>query len=376
MLSRLLSLELGRSPMINDEDCEVELPTTVDDVNARLEASWNSPNDPQSLSPFPAVLCVSREISSLLRITRLPSLSPDMIQDCDLNFNSCMATFPAHHQFGVNEALDPRTIAPIIYLQNARLLLHRHNLTAICPPEIRSTAVSQCVVIAQNTAQLLSRCLADSSMPPNQHLTSHHTWESQLVSSANALFCTHIWRCTLFLCFRADFQAALTCARVSAIIGDARPINTACGIYIDFFLNRLTERMQHESRTSISSDEELIAYVSGDLQGRIEHSWVWHGSNGFEQQPLERSGLSFVDEKDENVSRGSITERKFDTRDWGRILERLNGLAHEHEQERRKPAHGFLQSTPEELMHLETPNPGHNQGTSVSSSRISIADIM
>lgn len=363
--------------MINDEDCEVELPTAVDDVNARPEASWTSPSIPPFSSPFLRMLWVSREISSLLRITKLPSLSPDMIQNLDLHFDNCMATFPAHHQFRSNEVLDPRTIAPVIYLQNARLLLHRHNLTAICPPETRSAAMSQCVVVAQDTAQLLSRCLMDASIPPNQHSTSRHTWKAHLKSSASAFFCTHIWRCTLFLCFQADFQAALTCARVSAIIGDARPINTECGRYVAFFLERLIEKMRHEDRTYINSDEELIAYVSGDLQGRIEHSWVWHGGVGSQKQPLERSGLSFMEEKDDSIAREFSLDRAFNTVDWDRVLERLGQLAREHQQEqRRKIAPGFPQTIPGESMHLAPSNPGHTQGIPVSSSRISIADIM
>lgn len=375
--SSLLSLELGKPPMVNDEDCEIDLPATMDDMNVRPEITWTSPSVTQSSSSFLATLWVSRKISVLLKVIKLPTLPPAAIQNCDLQFNDCMATFPAHHQPRRTEVIDPRTIAPVIYLQNARLVLHRHNLTTMCTTDVRSAAMLQCVIIAQDTAQLLSRCLMNPPIASDLHLASHNMLKTHLESSAIAFFCTHVWRCTLFLCLRADFQSALICARVSAIIGDTRPINMACGRYMAFFLDRLIEKMQHDAGAYIDSDEELIAYVSGDLQGRPEHSWIWHDSEESQKKSLEEFNMAHIEEGDRKVAMEPNMERASNRVDWDKMLERLNRLALEdQEEQRQKLAQSFPQTMPGKPMHSAVSIPGHTQGIPVSSSRISIADIM
>jgi hypothetical protein len=97
--------------------------------------------------------------------------------------------------------------------------------------------------------------------------------------------CTHLWRCTLFLLFGGHFDAALTCIRASANIATLRDVNVACGRNIAFFLDALIEKRRAGGlagsqgyRSERELDEELIAYVSGDLQASTENSWVWQGS--------------------------------------------------------------------------------------------------
>lgn len=357
--------------MIGDEDFEVGLPTAVDDVNLRSEALCSTSGAPQSSSPFLATLCVSREMSNLLNITKLLTLPSTAIQTCDLQFHECMTTFPAHYPPRKKEALNPSTIAPVIYLQNARLLLHRHNLTNVCTTETRSAAMNHCISVAQDTAQILSRCMMEP-LAQDPHSTSHLPLQVFLEPSAIAFLCTHIWRCTLFLCLGINFQAALTCARVSAIIGNARPINTACGRYVDLFLDRLIEKMRHKPRTRIDFDEELIAYVSGDLQGRIEQSWIWHGGEGSRKQSSERFGT----EENKTVAIESDVEQAFDKAEWKGILERLDRLAHEHQQEQHFQGQEHSPSTLRDLTHSASSNQIYPQSNAISSNRISIADIM
>jgi len=99
--------------------------------------------------------------------------------------------------------------------------------------------------------------------------------------TANAMTCTHIWRCTLFLLFGGHYDAALTCIRASASIATLRDVNVACGRNVAFFLGVLIEKKRNGGgmgREKGELDEELVAYVSGDLQGSTENSWVWQGS--------------------------------------------------------------------------------------------------
>ncbi|OAX78039.1 hypothetical protein ACJ72_07657 [Emergomyces africanus] len=96
-----------------------------------------------------------------------------------------------------------------------------------------------------------------------------------MASAATTVLCCHIWRCTLILLLRGDYSGALVCVQTSAAIGDARPANTACGRYVSFFLKTLLEKAQRNGVENLDHDEEMIAYVSGDLQGRISGSWIW-----------------------------------------------------------------------------------------------------
>lgn len=106
------------------------------------------------------------------------------------------------------------------------------------------------------------------------------SWRAKVVSTTTSVMCTHLWRCTLILCFRADYTNALSCVRVSSAVGDLRLVNNACGRNLAFFLDRLTERVQsgNGSQQQLEMDEEMLAYVSGDMQGCTENSWVWTGS--------------------------------------------------------------------------------------------------
>ncbi|KAB8300487.1 hypothetical protein EYC80_000653 [Monilinia laxa] len=99
----------------------------------------------------------------------------------------------------------------------------------------------------------------------------------------------HIWRCTLFLLFGGHFDAAITCIRAAAIIGYSREVNVACGRHIAFFLSTLIEKKRSSSMKGREApgylgqrigryemDEEVLAYLSGDLQGGDE-AWIWQG---------------------------------------------------------------------------------------------------
>lgn len=75
---------------------------------------------------------------------------------------------------------------------------------------------------------------------------------------------------------------------MSAVIGKYREVNIACGRNLAFFVETLLEKRRAGGRPRDMTDEELVAYVSGDVQGTTDNGWVWQGSEtgmALNQQP-------------------------------------------------------------------------------------------
>jgi ribosomal protein L37AE/L43A len=272
---RQMSLELGRPLLIEDADCDVALPAAIDDHYIH-DAGMLVPNGVSPLTNFILpIIHVVRAVSQLIKTLKSPTISPSTLATFDTHFASCMAAFPPSFQHAAQDPLDPRMLAPVCHLMNARVILHRHNLTTSCPPEARANAIEQCIRAALDSTNLFARAMASS--------TSSNPTIPPFGPTANAMTCTHIWRCTLFLLFGGHFDAALTCIRASASIATLRDVNVACGRNIAFFLTTLIEKRRAGGLVGSSGyrgtmDEELLAYVSGDLQASTENSWVWTGS--------------------------------------------------------------------------------------------------
>lgn len=266
---RLLALEIGKPVSINDQDCDVDLPCPI--VDERYISDGILP-DSQQTTPFLAAIHVVRSIGQLTRTLRCPTIAPATLETFERHFDACMGTFPASYHPRSDQPLDPRSLAPIVYLQNARLILHRHNISPMSPADARSISLDHCISAALDTATLLSRCL--------QHpLPGGEDGLAVFASAATTILCMHIWRCTLFLLLRQEYAAALVCVQASSQIGDLRAINAFCGRYLAFFVRFLLDRMRRPGPpVDLSRDEELIAYVSGDMQGSSDGSWVWQGS--------------------------------------------------------------------------------------------------
>ncbi|KAJ5091192.1 hypothetical protein NUU61_006062 [Penicillium alfredii] len=267
---RLLALEMGKPVLINDQDCDIDLPCPLDEQY--MTEGSKIPEGPQT-TPLLATIHVVRSIGQLTRTLRSSAISPATLETFERHFNTCLATFPAQSHPQTDQDLDPRSLAPIIYLQNARLLLYRHNISPFCPEAVRASAKDYSVSTALDTAHILSRTM-------RIHPTSAggSDWRPAFASCAGTLLCTHVWRCALLLLFRQEFASALVCVQAGAAIGDARAINAACGRYLGFFLRSLLDRMRRTDLGDLDHDEELMAYVSGDMQGTSDGNWVWQGS--------------------------------------------------------------------------------------------------
>ena len=189
-----------------------------------------------------------------------------------------MALFPKNLQLSSTEYLDPRFLAPVIHLQNARFVLRRHNLSPFCTPEMRTQAIDQCLAVARDTAHLLSRCMSPPYNDSPGHSPSKLDWRTHFSKCSFSILCTHLWRCILVLLFRSEYSLALLLIRASAAIGASRHVNFACGRNVSFFLRCLFERLQKGRNTGLEHDEEMMVYLSADMQSSTDSSWVWQGS--------------------------------------------------------------------------------------------------
>ena len=261
--------------MIKEEDCDVQMPSPASDDFIDEGQTWTHSSASSAQSVLLSTIHVIGPIARLLRLLRCPQISVDAIHTYDAHFDQVMQSFPTPYQLSNADYIEPAEMMPVFYLQNAKLILHRHNLTPICDQQTRSQALTRCTEVAKVTAKFLHRCMQHPPSPKTSNSAQGTpTWEERLVAGVSAFLCTHIWRCTMFLLFRLEFDSALTCARASAVLGNSRLVNTACGRYLDFFLSQVIVKSRHKA--NLDTDEELIAYVSGDQQANFHSSWIWH----------------------------------------------------------------------------------------------------
>ncbi|RYP59229.1 hypothetical protein DL769_008638 [Monosporascus sp. CRB-8-3] len=168
-----------------------------------------------------------------------------------------------------------------------------------------------------------------------------------LADTATALLTTHIFRCTLFLLLAGRYEAACTCLRALSSIGARRDVATPCGRFISFFLTTLTSKRAELAsyfprsashgfantappgpaavQESLIRDEELLIYVSADLQAGPESSWVWAGAES--EAPVISAkpaggGLLMADNRT-----GLSAEEMQDWGDWDGLFTRIKSLA-------------------------------------------------
>lgn len=275
--SRLLAVELGKPLLNKDEDFATNYLGPTDDDR---DTSDGLPTQ------LVAMVNVVRCLQSLSQPLQSLYITRERLQSYEEYLHTCFSSFPQTFHTSASEPLDPRVIGPLICLQNARLLLQRHNLTPSCPADLRLEAIDKCVMVARDTAMTLSRCL-DPALSPKAASSEK---PRLLAISASTVLCMHLWRCLLFLLFRADYAPAIILVQAASSIGGARPVNQCCGRHVEFFLHLLYSRLQKGHSGNFDEDEEMIAYVSGDLQSNPDTSWVWQERDrGWESSKLATS---------------------------------------------------------------------------------------
>lgn len=248
--------------LINDDECDTEYPEVLDEERLVTDDVQN-PLPPTLLL---ANIHIARLMAPLAKIFRSLCITNEALTKFESQLGECLHLFPRTLQLSSTTPVDPCIMAPLLYFQNTRILLHRHNLSPSCSSEQRAQAIEQCLHASRDTASLLARCMIP-------HVQSHD-WEQRFILSSTSMLCTHLWRCMLFLLFRQLYDAFFVLLRAAAVIDGARSINICCGRHLSFFLRRLVERHEHPSNIDVKQDEEILVYLSADLQAST-NSWVW-----------------------------------------------------------------------------------------------------
>ncbi|KAL2755295.1 hypothetical protein ACRALDRAFT_2104483 [Sodiomyces alcalophilus JCM 7366] len=291
ILDRVLALELGKPVMIDDADCDVSLPAGVDDHYIHEGGIVVPPGREPLNHSLLAIISVVRSYAVLIRtVAAPPAVAPARLATLDQHLASYCRSFPPACDASSSAPLSPHLLAPYAYVLQARLALHRHNLAPVCPPEARMAAMEKCTHTALETASLVSRTTG------------------ALADGATALLTAHIFRCALFLLLAGHWDHAITCIRALASVDTKRDIAVPCGRFLAFFVMTLgAKRAEYASLVSrttpptkpsfapgappappsqvgpqalqeaLRRDEELLAYVSADLQAAPHCAWVWAG---------------------------------------------------------------------------------------------------
>ncbi|KAK8094133.1 fungal-specific transcription factor [Apiospora hydei] len=315
ILDRTMSLDMGRPSLIHDADCDVTLPEAIDDHYLHAEGPVH-PLNADSLTHS-----LHLEAPCLLRRRGYPLL----IRTSPV----ARGAFPAACDPENPLPIPPHMLMPMAYLLSARLLLHRHNLAPTCPPDIRSNAIAQCSYTAAETAKLIARTNAS------------------LADTATALLTTHIFRSALFLVMTEQHELAGVCIRALKSIDIRRDVAVPCGRFLSLFLSAVANKRAEVAaylprsvpgfgaqrpppaaafQEALCRDEELLAYLSADLQGGVESAWVWVGAER-DTMPAAASASGGI-VRSENRT-GLSAEDLRDWIGWDRLDGQLRGLATE-----------------------------------------------
>ena len=335
-LFSIVSLEIGRPLMIDDDDCDVGEPTPVDDECITPNGIM-PPAGPITPNGLVSVIPVVRMHAQLKKTLKSRTIAISTLATYDEHFRSIMSTYPDPFPIHSQAYLDPRLLTAACCLQVTKFFLYRHNFSPICRRVERQDALYKCVEVAKDTAHYIQRSMQQASPSPNTGFYSPvhmGNWAARLRTMAPAFYCSHLWRCALVLCLRLEYAPALTIVQASASVGDLRKNNIACGRNLAFFLDQLIGRLRAgATKQSLETDEEMLAYASGDLQGCAEEGWVWAGSEtGANLNASNGYGNDRTNTTSDSQTTNTLTERE--TQEWGGwnyIQQTLTQLLHEQQ---------------------------------------------
>lgn len=224
---------------------------------------------------------VARLTASIKHTLGDAKVSTSVLATYDDHFQGVMVGMPLEFQINSDSFIDPVFAFPTLCLQVIRFHLYRHNLSPrTCGLAERLDALKRCASVAQDTVRYIERMhQTQSHGEADRRLDSsaEQSWLRRVKEGSNSFLCLHLWRCTLILCFQGQYQSALALLQMSKVIGNVRVVNVACGLYLRFFMELFRERMVQSgySLQRVEQDEELLAYVSADLQNSADSSWVW-----------------------------------------------------------------------------------------------------
>ncbi|KAB5585716.1 fungal-specific transcription factor domain-containing protein [Coniochaeta sp. 2T2.1] len=380
ILDQSLALELGRPSLIDDSDCDVSLPTPVDDHYIH-DNRIALPNGAEAMThSLIHIIHVVRSYRSLNKSLSSSVIAPTRLSTFDQYFGACLRIFPSVCDSTSPARISPQLLNPLIYLLHARLLLHRHNLSPACQTPVRQIAIDECIHTAAETASYLSR-----------------TMTHDLPSSATTMLLLHTFRCALLLLLGGQFDQATTCIQALASANSRPDVTLPCGRFLSFFASNLAAKraeikdyyvkefarnqqappsyqdLAQATQEALRQDEEVLAYVSADLQASLETAWIWTGGErehppSQQEPPAGPKPTAPTGQLSTFESRRGLTEEE--AMDWGG-WDRLQALIQEPEQQQQHhrkptpPAPVVLPSNwppPQPLLHPADPSTQQGQG--------------
>lgn len=326
VMDRMMALEMGRPALIHDFDCDVALPEPIDDHFLSPEGPVHPHNVEPLTHSLHVILNVVRSIPAITQAMASAPIAPTRLSTFDAYFATCQRAFPAACDPSSNLPIPPHMLMPLAYLLSTRLLLHRQNLSPSSPLGVRTVAIEQCTHTAIETALLIGRTNAS------------------LADTATALLTTHIFRSALFLVLTGHNDYAATCVRALKSIDSRRDVAIPCGRYISFFTSLVANKRnellayyprsvpaqgyQHQPSSAqaiqerILTDEELLTYITADLQAGNETSWIWAGAerDAVVGTPPVGGGLARIENRT-----GHTQEELRDWGGWDRLDAALRG---------------------------------------------------
>jgi hypothetical protein len=315
--------------LIDDDDCNVDLPSTVEDCFIQPQGIVRNPATYAPHTGLAAIIPIAYIVPKLRKTLKAAIISPHIHQSYNEHFHRIQAAFPEQYHPASQSFLDPMGLPVVLTLLRVSSQLYRHNTAISFGNTERAAALNGCLLMAQETAAYISRSV---QLPPAKPTASEYpeAIQAAILPIVSSMLCTNLWRCMLVLCLCADYDGALVCLRLSATIGDTRKVNMACGRNLAFFLDRLTERIRsgNGARHQLEQDEEMLAYVSGDTQGSLEAAWIWTdseiGQTMSQTQTSPTVDLSTREGEDSRAVdttslplRPTLAATEKDTREWG-----------------------------------------------------------
>ncbi|KAH7406711.1 fungal-specific transcription factor domain-containing protein [Phaeosphaeria sp. MPI-PUGE-AT-0046c] len=384
---RIASLDSHRPMLISEHDCDIPLPSPVEDRYIQPQGITRTHAQSGPCTGSLALIQTTRVYVQVYQALRSSTILSQTMKNLDEDFRARASLLPESYRLGSQAALDPSALPPLFVLLSAQFHLYRRNISPVCRQSDRAEALSRCMSIAQETAKQISRTLHSPTRPDPER-----NWKSRVALLASNMICLHVWRCLLILCFRGDYDAAFVCLHLASAIGSTRKVNSECGKHMLFFMDQLLGRVRsgHGSSQQLEQDEEMLAYASGDVQGNVEHSWVWAGTNPVMSGTTQHGSLDATrfpggdqymrDALPLRVESSSPKQDTIDWDDWVQVENKIRQLKEEN-----RPRTATYYSTPHNPVkrvqlapdNRTTPNQGPPPSPAPSStSRISIANII
>lgn len=263
--------------LINENDCEVSYPSSATEDGIPWSGGlYSMPARAVSSTRFIDIVQVTRLYSQISYALKTSIILPQTLHHFDELFRSKWLHLPGSHHIESDIHLETSALPTVFSILSAKFHLARRNMTPLCRTSERIEALDRCVSIGMDTAKFISRTLDHHS-----ESQAGQSWQERVCLIASNSICLHLWRCIMVLCFRNEYEAGLMCLRISTAIGGMREINISCGRNLAFVLDEILHRARaaRGMTQELVRDEELMAYVSGDAQGSVEHAWVWAGAN-------------------------------------------------------------------------------------------------